>query len=47
MPKQVFVPPQALVLKEKPTMRLSHWLVPITLFIAAIGAGWKWEQFPH
>jgi len=28
-------------------MRLPHWLVPLTLLIAAVGAGWKWENFPH
>jgi len=38
-------PPQALVLKEF-HMRLPSWLVPVTLLVAAFGAGWKWEHFP-
>ena len=25
-------------------MRLPNWLVPVTLLVAAFGAGWKWER---
>jgi len=28
-------------------MRLRSLLVPVAMLIAAIGAGWKWEHFPH
>jgi len=28
-------------------MRLRSWLVPVAMLMAAIGAGWKWEHFPH
>jgi hypothetical protein len=32
-------------------MRFRHWLVrvsiPAAVLIASLGAGWKWEHFPH
>jgi hypothetical protein len=32
-------------------MRFRHWLVrasiPAAVLIASLGAGWKWENFPH
>jgi hypothetical protein len=43
-------PPLALVLKEN-RMRIRHWLIrasiPAAALVASLGAGWKWEHFPH